>query len=84
MERLPAPREQRWRATARVPARERSAWHWLLAIPVVLPLLTPLYNRIEPRFVGMPFFYWFQLAFIGLDVVVVTVVYQVTGRRERP
>jgi hypothetical protein len=51
---------------------------------VVLPLFTPLYNRIEPRFVGMPFFYWFQLAFTGLDVVVVTVVYQVTGRRERP
>jgi hypothetical protein len=57
---------------------DRSRWHWLLAIPAVVPLLTPLYNRTEPRFAGIPFFYWAQLAFVGLVVGVVTLVYQAT------
>ena len=32
----------------------------------MLPLLTPLYNRLEPRLFGLPFFYWCQLAFVPL------------------
>jgi hypothetical protein len=60
---------------------DASAWHWLLWLPVMLPLITPLYNRIEPRWWGIPFFYWFQLSFVGLDIAVVTFVYQATKRR---
>jgi Protein of unknown function (DUF3311) len=60
---------------------DSSAWHWLLWLPVVLPLITPLYNRVEPRWAGIPFFYWFQLSFVALDIAVVTFVYQVTKRR---
>jgi hypothetical protein len=63
---------------------DRSRWHWLLAIPVVVPLLTPLYNRLEPRLFGLPFFYWCQLAFVGLAVSVTTVVHQATKKRGRP
>jgi hypothetical protein len=89
MEYPPTPRTQKWRATAQVPVArrdgaDRSPWHWLLAVAVVVPLLTPFYNRIEPTLAGIPFFYWFQLALIGLDVGVVTLVYQVTRRRGRP
>ncbi len=50
---------------------------------MLLPLVTPMYNRIEPRLAGVPFFYWFQLAFVGLDIAVVTLVYQATKRRGR-
>src|SRR2546423_14680554 len=57
------------------------AWQWLLLIPIVLPLLTPLYNRLEPRLLGLPFFYWCQLAFVLVDVAVITLVYQLTKRR---
>jgi hypothetical protein len=60
---------------------DASSWHWLLWLPVVLPLITPLYNRVEPRWWGIPFFYWFQLSFVGLDIAVVTFVYQATKRR---
>jgi hypothetical protein len=60
---------------------DRSAWHWLLWLPVVLPLITPLYNRTEPRWYGIPFFYWFQLAFVGLDIAVITIVYLATKSR---
>ena len=62
-------------------AGDRSRWHWLLAVAVVVPLLTPLYNRVQPRVFGLPFFYWAQIAFIGLAAGVTTAVYQVTKRR---
>jgi uncharacterized protein DUF3311 len=57
------------------------AWHWLLLIPITLPLLTPLYNRLEPRLLGLPFFYWCQMAFVFVDIGIITLVYQVTKRR---
>jgi Protein of unknown function (DUF3311) len=65
-----------------LPQRDRqSAWHWLLVLPVLAPLATPLYNRIEPTLFGMPFFYWGQLACVLLAAAVTTFVYQVTKRR---
>ena len=66
-----------------LPSR-RHGLHWLLAIPVIPPLLVPLYNRLEPRLLGLPFFYWYQLACILFMIVMVTIVYQATkGRRPR-
>jgi hypothetical protein len=56
----------------------------LLAIPVVMPMLVPLYNRMEPRLFGLPFFYWYQLASVLIAIGVITAVYQLTkGRRPR-
>jgi hypothetical protein len=62
-------------------SRDSSGWHWLLWLPVLLPLITRVYNRVEPRWAGIPFFYWFQLSFVALDIAVVTFVYHVTKRR---
>ncbi len=68
-----------WRAVAgwpdRQPAPDASRRHWWLLVPVVLPLLTPLYNRVEPRLFGMPFFYWFQLGLAAVSTVVISVVH---------
>jgi Protein of unknown function (DUF3311) len=58
-----------------------SRWHWLLVVAVVIPLLTPLYNHAQPRLFGLPFFYWSQIAFIGLAACVTAVVYQATKGR---
>ncbi|XVV16175.1 DUF3311 domain-containing protein [Actinoplanes sp. CA-131856] len=66
------------------PRDDRSPWNWLLLVPIVVPLLTFLYNRDEPRLFGFPAFYWIQLLFILLGVVATTVVYRVTKRRRRP
>jgi Protein of unknown function (DUF3311) len=60
---------------------DAGAGHWLLLVPIVAPLLTPVYNRIEPRLFGMPFFYWFQLGFALLSTVVIMVVH-LTKRRD--
>jgi uncharacterized membrane protein len=59
---------------------DRSPWNWLLPIPIVLPLLVPLYNRVEPTLFGWPFFYWFQLALVGVGVLTTVVVYRMTRR----
>ena len=61
--------------------RGRSRWHWLLLIPIVLPLVTTLYNADSPRLFGFPRFYWLQLAFIIVGVGTTTLVYQMTKRR---
>lgn len=55
---------------------------WLLVVPIAMPLLIPLYNRVEPRWWGMPFFYWYQLACALVAVFVIAVVYLAErGRR---
>ncbi|SDY51107.1 Protein of unknown function [Modestobacter sp. DSM 44400] len=59
---------------------DRSPWNWLLVLPVVVPLLVPLFNRIEPTLFGWPFFYWFQLLMVALGVGTTSIVYLVTKR----
>jgi uncharacterized protein DUF3311 len=60
---------------------DRSYWNWLLVVAVIVPLLTFLYNRTEPRLGGIPFFYWMQLAFIALGVIAAGLVYQMTKKK---
>ena len=70
------------KVTPRVRAADASPWNWLLAVPIAVPLLTLLYNRKTPEFLGFPAFYWMQLGFVILGVVSTTVVYQMTKRRD--
>ncbi|MER7499163.1 DUF3311 domain-containing protein [Nonomuraea pusilla] len=67
--------------TTREPGRprtDRSPWNWLLVVPIVLPLLTFLFNSDEPRLLGFPLFYWLQIAFIAVGVTCTTIVYRMT------
>ena len=41
----------------------------LLLLPFVAVLWTPLFNRVTPEVAGIPFFYWYQLAWIPLGSV---------------
>jgi uncharacterized membrane protein len=59
---------------------DRSPWNWLLLVPIVVPLLVPLFNRVEPTLFGWPFFYWVQLAFVALGVLTTVLVYRATRR----
>lgn len=34
----------------------------LVLMPVVLALAVPVYHRTDPELIGIPFFYWFQMA----------------------
>lgn len=60
---------------------DRSPWNWLLVVPIVVPLLTFLYNADGPRLFGFPRFYWLQLLLIVLGVCTTTLVYRMTKRR---
>jgi hypothetical protein len=66
--------------TSPPPRTDRSPWNWLLIIPIVVPLLTPLYNFDSPRLWGFPAFYWIQLLFILLGVTTTSIVYQMTKK----
>ena len=59
---------------------DRSPWNWLLLIPIVVPLLVPLYNVTSPTLFGWPRFYWLQLAFVVLGVATTALVYRMTRR----
>lgn len=64
--------------------RVRLRRYWprlLLVIPFALVLWVPFYNKIEPTFFGIPFFYWYQLAAILLGACVVMAVYLLERRQ---
>src|SRR5262249_41123171 len=50
----------------------------LLLLPLlVAPLWVASYNASEPALAGIPFFYWYQLLWIALSVVLIGVVYRI-------
>jgi hypothetical protein len=52
-------------------------WNLLLLLPLLM-LLTPWFNKDRPRLFGLPFFYWYQLAFVFVGVTCVAIVYAAT------
>jgi Protein of unknown function (DUF3311) len=54
-----------------------SNWNLLLILPLLM-LITPWFNTDEPRLFGLPFFYWYQFAFVPLGVLCVGLVYMKT------
>jgi len=60
---------------------DRTPWNWLLLVPVVVPLLTFLFNFDRPRIAGFPMFYWLQILFILLSVGTTSFVYWVGKKR---
>ena len=59
-----------------------SRWNLLLLVPLLV-LVTPVYNRVEPRVLGFPFFYWYQFLWVPIGVICTAVVYLKT-RDDRP
>jgi Protein of unknown function (DUF3311) len=62
---------------------DRSAWYWLLAIPLLTVLYPPLYNHMDPELFGIPFFYWYQLAMVAVGVACTLVAYRMTRARKQ-
>jgi hypothetical protein len=47
----------------------------LLFLPFIVLLWPPFYNFQQPEFIGIPFFYWFQLLWIIITAILTAVVY---------
>jgi hypothetical protein len=65
--------------------KANSGWlrYWprlFLAIPPLAAMWVPSYNRVEPALGGVPFFYWYQLAWILIAAFIVLVVYLLETR----
>ena len=56
---------------------------WLLLIPYVI-VWVPFYNTVEPQLFGFPFFYWFQLGWIFVSMIITAAVYYATEGRGTP
>jgi Protein of unknown function (DUF3311) len=61
--------------------RTHPGWNWwylLFLVQYVAVLWPPFFNRAEPSWIGMPFFYWYQLLWIILGAILTAIVYFVT------
>ena len=77
-ERFTRQEQPRDRGTAKrgVPVHDRNhSWYWLFAIPFVFTLLPWIYNKSSPELFGIPFFYWYQMAWVPITVVLTIIVY---------
>jgi Protein of unknown function (DUF3311) len=62
-------------------SERRTGWSWwylLFLIQLVAVVWPPFYNKLEPAFIGIPFFYWYQLACVILGAVLTAIVYFAT------
>jgi hypothetical protein len=59
----------------------RSAWSWwylLFVIQFVASLWVSSYNRIDPTWIGIPFFYWYQMLWVIIGAILTAIVYFAT------
>lgn len=54
-----------------------------LALPYIALLWVPFYNRAWPALLGIPFFYWYQMAWIVLGALSMLPVYRHEERRRK-
>jgi hypothetical protein len=57
-----------------------SPWYALFIFQFVAVLWPPFYNKIEPSWMGVPFFYWYQLLWIFISAVLTAVIYLATEK----
>jgi hypothetical protein len=60
-------------------SRQGRAFHpiyLLLLLPFVALLWAPSYNRVDPQLFGIPFFYWYQMAWTLLGAICTWPVYR--------
>lgn len=60
----------------------RRSWYLLLVLPFVGTLVPPFYNHARPPLFGIPFFYWYQLAWVLVTAALLGVVVVMTRERD--
>jgi hypothetical protein len=59
----------------------RGGWSWwylLLVAQFVASLWVPFYNRVDPTWIGVPFFYWYQMLWVIIGAILTAIVYFAT------
>ncbi|MGA8706946.1 MAG: DUF3311 domain-containing protein [Steroidobacteraceae bacterium] len=58
----------------------RRWWYLLFLLQFIAVLWPPFYNRVEPTLLGLPFFYWYQLAWVFISALMTAVIYFATAK----
>jgi hypothetical protein len=61
--------------------KSNSGWSWwylLFLIQLLAVVWPPFYNKIEPTWIGIPFFYWYQLLWVIIGAILTAIVYFAT------
>ncbi len=62
--------------TTQAGRRTRVFWHLMFLAVVAVSVAWPLFNRIEPRLLGIPFFYWFQTLWVVVSAAVTAMAFR--------
>ncbi|MBT2384565.1 DUF3311 domain-containing protein [Streptomyces sp. ISL-11] len=54
-----------------------------LAIPFGAMLWVDSYSRLTPAFIGIPFFYWYQMLWVLVSTLLTVVAYVLVRRNEQ-
>ncbi|MCK7624037.1 DUF3311 domain-containing protein [Streptomyces sp. RS10V-4] len=54
-----------------------------LLAPFIAMLWVSSYARIEPTLIGIPFFYWYQMAWVLISTALTAVAYRLVRREQR-
>lgn len=60
------------------PPRAWSWWYLLFVVQFVAVLWPPFFNNVEPSWIGIPFFYWYQLGWVLIGAALTAIVYFAT------
>ena len=60
-----------------------SRWYLLFIVQFVAVLWPPFYNKIEPTWAGIPFFYWYQMLMVIIGAILTAIVYFATDADHR-
>jgi hypothetical protein len=60
----------------------RGKRRWIVPViflPFIAVLWVPFFNTLDPALWGIPFFYWYQLAWIVIGAALTIIVYLLVG-----
>jgi len=60
----------------------RRWWYLLFIFQYIAVLWPPFYNRVEPTWIGLPFFYWYQLLWVVISAVLTGIIYLATAHKK--
>ncbi|MGA7297386.1 MAG: DUF3311 domain-containing protein [Rhodanobacteraceae bacterium] len=55
---------------------KRVFWYAIFVIVSVVSIWVPLYNRLQPAWLGIPFFYWFQFLLVIVSALVTALAWR--------
>ena len=56
------------------------SWWYLLFIIQFIAVRWPPYNRVAPGWMGVPYFYWYQMLWVLISALLTGIVYFATRR----